>query len=250
MKKLIKYLVIVTVWIVPSFCWGQATISNVNFAWQSEEERVIISYYLQLNASNKLADVSVYMSLDGGRTYRRLANVSGDVGTVRTSGNKQVVFDIFRELGKEEISGNVQFRIEGIDDYKPRNGPYNAIFSVFVPGLGDHRVTGGKENGLNKTLWTYGLIATGVGCKYYSNNQYEKYRIATVQDDIDTYYDRANVSNQLFYICVGTAAIVWVSDIIWVWNKGAQNRRENRSNLSFYYTPEFNATSLSLTIKF
>ena len=112
-----KHLLLIAVWLLPALCYGQGikvqgVITNVDFAWQSDTEKVIITYSLNLS-SGSIANVRVSMSLDGGRTFRRLNNVTGDIGTVRTSGNKQIVFDIFSELGKEEISGDVQFKVEG-----------------------------------------------------------------------------------------------------------------------------------------
>ena len=109
---------VIAIWLLPALCHGQDVITNVDFVWQSDTEKVIITYSLNLS-SGSIANVRVSMSLDGGRTFRRLNNVTGDTGTVRTSGNKQIVFDIFSELGKEEISGEVQFKVEGEYDATP-----------------------------------------------------------------------------------------------------------------------------------
>jgi len=138
--------------------------------------------------------------------------------------------------------------------YKGTGGPSNAWLSLLVPGLGDHRVTYGKKSGLGTALCTYGLIGAGVGCKLHSNSEYDKYHAATQPSEIDKHYNTANLYNGLFYACVGAGAAVWVYDIIWVWYKGAQNKKTQKawkqSHLSFYYTPEFGASGLTYTLKF
>jgi hypothetical protein len=138
--------------------------------------------------------------------------------------------------------------------YKGAGGPSNAFLSLLVPGWGDRYVTAGAKNGVRKALWTYGFIGTGVGCELWSNSEYKKYRVAKKQSAMDRHYDRANALNQAFYICVGTGAIIWLSDVIWVWNKGARNQRAQelfkQSHLGFYYQPDFDATGLTYTMNF
>lgn len=71
---------------------------------------------------------------------------------------------------------------------------------------------------------------------------------------IEVLSQAANFSNQAFYVCAGTAAVIWIYDIIWVWNKGAQNKKAQKAykqtHLGFYYEPNFNATGLSYTVNF
>jgi tetratricopeptide (TPR) repeat protein len=138
--------------------------------------------------------------------------------------------------------------------YKGTGGPSNAILSLLVPGLGDHRVSYGKKSGIGVALSTYALIGGGIGLKSYSNSEYKKYHAAREQSVIDRHYNKANTLNQAFYICVGTGAIIWLSDIIWVWNKGAKNQRAQelfkQSHLGFYYQPDFDATGLTYTMNF
>lgn len=138
--------------------------------------------------------------------------------------------------------------------HKGVQGTSNALLSLLVPGLGDHRVTYGEKNGIGKTLLTYGLIGAGVGLKFYSNSEYDKYHAATTQEVMDEHYRRANYGNQAFYACVGAGAFVWISDIIWVWKKGAENSRASKRYrqwyLGTYYDPSVQATGLSYTIHF
>jgi hypothetical protein len=115
MTTIKKYLLLAAVWVVPLLCFGQAQISDVRFEQKGEE--VIINYYLDLRDASKVKNVTTYMSLDGGQTYKQLKKVSGDVGTVRKSGEKQITFDIFKEFGDKEISGDIKFKVEGKNKY-------------------------------------------------------------------------------------------------------------------------------------
>jgi hypothetical protein len=138
--------------------------------------------------------------------------------------------------------------------YHRTGGPANAWLSLLVPGLGKHRVTFGEKSGVGTALWTYSLIGTGVGLKLYSNSQYRKYMAATDQSAMDTHYANANAANQFFYVFAGTAGIIWISDILWVWHRGAQNKKTQKAwkqaHLGFYYEPQYNIPGLAYTFNF
>lgn len=157
------------------------------------------------------------------------------------------------QFNKATINGK-DFVEDNLLKYNGIGGPSNAFLSVLVPGLGDHRVSYGKRKGIGVAVSTYGLIGAGVGLKLYSNSEYKKYHAATEQSAMDKHYQSANYSNQAFYACIGAGAIIWISDIIWVWSKGAQNKKAQKlyekSQLGFYYEPNFNATGLSYSINF
>ncbi|MDR0682995.1 MAG: hypothetical protein LBG15_14275 [Dysgonamonadaceae bacterium] len=137
---------------------------------------------------------------------------------------------------------------------KGTGGPSNALYSLLIPGLGDHRVTYGQKSGIKTTLLTYGFIGIGIGCKLHSNSEYKKYHEATLQIDMDEHYKAANDYNQAFYVCMGIGAVAWLYDIIWVWVKGAKNKKEykawEQSHLSLYSDPNLRATGFSYKIDF
>jgi hypothetical protein len=139
--------------------------------------------------------------------------------------------------------------------YKGAGGPGHAVKSIFIPGWGDRYVTAGAKSGVRKALLTYGFIGAGVGCKFLSDSEYKKHHALTGQSVIDdTHYNRAKVFDQAFYLCVGTGAVIWLSDIIWVWRTGARNQRVQnafkQSHLGFYYQPDYDATVLTYTVNF
>jgi hypothetical protein len=157
------------------------------------------------------------------------------------------------DMNKTTINGQV-FDNNKLVKMSSSDGPSNAFLSLLIPGFGDHLVSYGKKNGVGVALWTYGLIGAGVGLKSYSNSEYKKYHAAMEQDAMDKHYKAANYSNQAFYACVGTGALIWIYDIIWVWSTGAKNAKAAKtyknSHLGAFYQPDLNATGLSYTINF
>jgi hypothetical protein len=157
-------------------------------------------------------------------------------------------------LSRITINGKSTYDNSTVIKYHDTGGASNAFLSLLVPGLGDHKVTYGKNNGVSTAVSVYSLIGAGVGLKLYSNSEYKKYHVATEQTVMDKHYKSANYSNQAFYACVGTGALIWLYDIIRVWQKGAQNAKAaktyKQSHLGVYYQPDVNATGLTYTINF
>jgi curli biogenesis system outer membrane secretion channel CsgG len=97
----------------------------------------------------------------------------------------------------------------------------------------------------------YGLIAAGVGCKFYSIDEYDKYHAATEQKAMDDHYNKANITNKVFYGCIGVGVGVLVLDCVWKKSKNSKAARAlKQSNLGVYYNPDANASGLSLTFNF
>lgn len=156
------------------------------------------------------------------------------------------------KIQKKEIN-NIDFSNNSVSKYRGIGGPSNMFLSVLVPGLGVKGVTGGSKSGLSRTLWSYGFIISGVGCKLWSMSEYDKYHSATDQTSMDEYYDNANLLNKSFYVLTATGAVIWLYDIIWVANKGFQNKKEQRrykQNISFYYEPNNQMLGLNYKLKF
>lgn len=155
-------------------------------------------------------------------------------------------------IQKKEVNGS-DFSNNKIVNYKIIGGPSNAFLSLLVPGLGVKNVTGGSENGYKRTLWAYGLIASGFGCKYLSNMEYDLYHDATDQTSMDEHYENANFYHHSYYVLVGAGALVWLYDVVWVANKGFQNRKNTRSfrqQFSLNYNHYNNGLCFNYSIKF
>lgn len=154
------------------------------------------------------------------------------------------------EINKKSIN-STDFSKHKVVEYKGIGGPSNMFLSLLVPGLGVKNVTGGSQTGWSRTLWSYGLIASGVGCKLYSNSQYDKYHEATNQTDMDTYYENSNLYNKAFYCLTAAGVAVWVYDIIWVADKGFKNKKAQRNyKMGLTYNPNTNGMLFSYSIKF
>ena len=194
-----------------------------------------------------------------------LSAKKNNVETIITNGNsskyKNDVSKVLSNtpMGKYTISiqkrniNNSDFSDNKIIKYKNIGGPSNMFLSILVPGLGVKNVTGGSQSGLSRTLWTYGLIASGIGCKAYSINEYDKYHKATTQTDMDTHYDNANSYNYVFYALTGAGVVYWIYDIVWVANKGFQNvknQKNFKNNLGVYYNPNTKGLMMSYKINF
>ena len=134
------------------------------------------------------------------------------------------------------------------------DGGANALLSLLVPGLGDHRVSHGQKKGIGIAISTYGLIGAGIGLKYYSNKQFENYQNATSAKNRDWYDKCARHSNYLFYACVASAGIIWFSDIIWVAVNGSKNAKEAKSfkntKLGAYYNSASKAPAVYYSLTF
>ena len=153
----------------------------------------------------------------------------------------------------EKSKGETNFLFNVKDSYntEKKSGPANLFLSVLVPGLGDWNVTKRKQNGVEKMLWSYGLILSGVGSKLLSNSEYNQYHLATDQTLMDKHYELANYSNYAFYGLAATGVAIWVYDIFWVANKGFQNKKvRDNKKLSLMYDPANQMIGLNYKIKF
>ena len=79
-------------------------ISSVN-AYQSGKD-IIITYEL-----SKQSDIAVSVSTDGGKTYKTLNSVYGDVGNTIKPGSKKIVWDVLSEFETFKFA-EVQFKVE------------------------------------------------------------------------------------------------------------------------------------------
>lgn len=130
----------------------------------------------------------------------------------------------------------------------------NAFLSLLVPGLGDHRVSYGEKTGVKTALFTYGFLGAGALCKIASEKQYDLYHNATLQNQMNEYYEKANRLNKCFYGCVTVGATIWLSDFFWVWAKGHKNKLEQKQfksqHLSAFYMPIYSTPVVNYTLNF
>lgn len=220
----------------PVFVNGYSANAKAEFRYSIEANHSIIMAKRRSEAiSSKNKDFNLYST-----------NINSELGAA-PFGN--YTFNMNNAvINNQEYNNNQLVKMIG------SGGSSNAFLSMLIPGLGVSNVTGGAKSGLSTTLWTYGFIGAGIGCKLWSNSEYKAYHLANNQSDMDTHYELANGLNQAFYFSVGTGVVIWLYDIIWVAKKGAENKKAQKAwkqnHLGVYYNPEMNASGLSYTINF
>lgn len=134
-------------------------VSNVKFT--TDGDKVMIGY--SLDANN--ADVSLYISLDGGNTYSGpLFYVSGDAGRVAGSGRKVILWDVLSEFGGID-SDKVRFFVLAKGNNLTKK-PTRLLIKAGM-GLGWFMDT---ELGINAGLGVYDIAGSrfGVDVTFYA----------------------------------------------------------------------------------
>lgn len=135
--------------------------------------------------------------------------------------------------------------------YRNTGGATNALLSVVVPGLGQHKVTYGEKTGIGTTLGVYGTIAAGVGFHLYSQSEYDKYHQATSQDDMDKHFKNAQDFQQWAYVFWTGAALWWFYDVLDVYRQGKENTDKYSKGRAYVsYFPQNNGFGLAYTLNF
>lgn len=106
MKQVLRYILIASIVLCYSAVVINAQIvTNLSFE-QIEEADVRITY-----ETNKVSDVSISVSLDGGKTFDKIGHVEGDVGPEIDKGEHCVMWHALKEKG-EFYSDSVMFRVD------------------------------------------------------------------------------------------------------------------------------------------
>ena len=88
------------------FCTSVFAQNVTNIIATQEERNIFVSYDL-----DQTADITLYVSTDGGKSYQQLNSVSGDVGKNISAGHKTIVWDVLDE--RENFKGdNVIFKVQ------------------------------------------------------------------------------------------------------------------------------------------
>ncbi|MEI8202163.1 MAG: hypothetical protein WCH34_04075 [Bacteroidota bacterium] len=151
------------------------------------------------------------------------------------------------EINKRTINNN-DFSENKIISYRGKGGASNMILSILVPGLGDKYVMP-NNHGLAIGIFSYALIGGGIISKLYSEAEYIKYKKATNPTDISNYKNTSDILNYSFYALVASGSIIWLTDIIKVAYKGAQNSKANKSfkkGLGLSFNVNMNSVKLAM----
>ncbi|MCL2167817.1 MAG: hypothetical protein FWH59_01680 [Lentimicrobiaceae bacterium] len=105
-KKIIIYLLLLFVINITYSQNEKAKVTNVEVT--RVNETIEITYKL-----NRKASIEIFMTDNGGYTYKKITKVRGDVGDLVFPGNKKIIYDVLEEY-EEFIVDNVQFKVVGL----------------------------------------------------------------------------------------------------------------------------------------
>lgn len=207
MKKIILLLLC----FFPVLSYAESKISKVTFMRQNDI--VVIGYHL---GAYKLNNVRVYMN--SGSSTVELIHVKGDVGNVRGSGYKEIVFDIVAEFGDKAIPEDMSFTVRGKEvKYVPLYGAFEYNYSYSGP--------------------------IGMGVAYFAKwGGYFRYRFSFLGSEIGDadvgYYAPQDVKHRYFRRAFTAGVVRMVYDnVIWVYGGlgyGAYAPVDKISTLSEY----------------
>lgn len=163
-------------------------------------------------------------------------------------------YGLFKYDIKVKTINNLNSKNSYLKDFRGMGTGECAFLSLLIPGLGDHKVTYGKKNGVATALLTYGFLGLGTWYKIESIKQYKLYHNATTQSSKDSYYEQASLYNTGFLLWSSVGLSIWTYDIFWVWVKGHKNKVEqNRfksQHLSAFYMPSYSVPVVNYTLTF
>lgn len=146
-----KTFLLILCLIVSSIVFSQR-VQNTSF--QQKGNNIEITYNLRL-PDYRHVDIEVFVSTDGGRTYRGpLEAVTGDVGKIKTGGKKQIIWSVFDEL--QELKGNVSFEVRANVIKLPYDFEKESFAAYNISGSSAIGFTYGQV----QTIGWYGRIKT------------------------------------------------------------------------------------------
>ena len=87
--------------LITNVCLYSQTINNINA--KPQNRKIIVTYNLSGLKFNQTCTVSLFVSMDGGITFKGpLREVSGGVGNIKSNGKKVIIWDALKEMPFEE----------------------------------------------------------------------------------------------------------------------------------------------------
>lgn len=159
------------------------------------------------------------------------------------------------QLSKLSTYGAV---IKIVDSYQLNENKGNAVLkSVVIPGWGDRGLyRGGNSVGTLVTVASYGCIAYGVYSSISASQNYDSYKKALLQTDIDTYYNKVKSQQSSALIFTTIGAGIWALDVLHVAIRkpkyGAKRGISSKpsSKLSYCFIPTNSQLFLNLNYTF
>jgi hypothetical protein len=191
-------------------------ISGVDHFQDGQNIRIV--YQLQ---SNGPVQIKVQVSTNGGHSFSApLQKVSGDVGKVTSSGEKEIIWRVLEEV-PDLVGDGILFRISAMIPDGIANSKSGALASfenrhlwkdLLIPGLGTYHASKGK-----KGFWKFGAFCAfagfSIGYKLFSEREYNRYLYATKDSEISWRYRRANLANKISFLSAGMGLTIYLSSV-------------------------------------
>lgn len=215
-----------------------------NVTLDIRDDKVIILYDLLSNAEGSKHTISIFFSdyHYANRSYP--VSITGDVGDSIIAGTAhQVIWDFEKDMQHMQVPLQCNVVVDGVLGDGKTGGPSNAWLSLAVPGLGDYFVADHRYMRFKpwyRTMASAGFITLGAMAFHerqkimrfvpghweviyspYGSISHEWWipdRLVTEGTDYFLFRDDGEI-----LLALGTA--LWVMDIIWVMNRGRDNRR-------------------------
>lgn len=236
-------------------------ITNIEASHDNIKNRITIAYDLIAKGrfKKRAFRIDMYCSQDSGKSFSNpLVYVVGDVNQVSPGENKEIKWNYFADF--PNFTGrNLQFKLQANlqplsqeQRLRKMGGPENALKSLLVPGLGNYRVSEGRNYWII-TAASLGLVGSGLYYRLQASSSYDDYLASTSPEQADSFYDQFEDRNQLSNILLIGGAAIWIGDVIWVAIKGFKNKKQLKNNtlgLRMDYDPNFRQPMLGIKGRF
>ena len=106
--------------------------------------------------------------------------------------SKSLPYGTYLISKKDKTLNNINYSDVTINDFKTR-GTSNVINSIIMPGWGKRRLTYNSKSGWGAFSLVFIPLAISIITNHISNENYSKYKVAQTKNEIDQYYNQADV---------------------------------------------------------
>jgi len=146
------------------------------------------------------------------RKEKRTQNIYGDIGKGILSGKyKEISWKVLDD-NIELVGDNLIFEVSA-DVIKQRSAT-----NFLLPGRYNYLVSH-KKKYLSKSLLFYSALAAGIYYGSVSSTNQQKYNDATKLNEINDYYNKANTSLQVSYLCYTISGTIMIDNIYRLFKK-------------------------------
>tara|TARA_B110000211_G_scaffold137532_1_gene157299 strand:- start:2655 stop:3326 length:672 start_codon:yes stop_codon:yes gene_type:complete len=146
------------------------------------------------------------------RKEKRTQNIYGDIGKGIMAGKYKKISWKVLDDNIELVGDNLIFEVSA-DIIKQRSAT-----NFLLPGRYNYIVSQKKKH-LSKSLLFYSALAAGIYYGSVSSTNQQKYNDATKLNEINDYYNKANTSLQLSYLCYGISGTIMIDNIYRLFKK-------------------------------